>query len=53
MCEGKAKTSLGNREVLQTEFRYDFRKGSRQISTGTVFTVFKAIMQINTVAAEI
>ena len=41
------------REVLQTEFRYDFRKGPREISAGTVFTVFKAMMHINTVPAEI
>ena len=37
------------REVLQTEFWYDFRKGSHQISASTIFTVFKAKMQINVV----
>ena len=37
------------REVLQNEFRYDFRKGPRDISAGTVITVLKAIMHVNTV----
>ena len=31
-----------NREVLQNEFRYNFRKGPREISAGTVITVLKA-----------
>ena len=30
-----------NLDLLQTEFRYDFRKGSRQISAGAVFSVVK------------
>ena len=38
-----------NREVLQNEFRYDFRKGLREISADTVITVLKAIMHVNTV----
>ena len=39
-------------DLLQNEFRYDFRKGPRDISTSTEFTVFtviKAKLQINTV----
>ena len=36
-------------EVFQNEFRYDFRKGPREISAGTVFTVFTCIMAFNTV----
>ena len=39
----------GNREVLQNEFRYDFRKGPREISAGTVITVLKAKMHVNIV----
>ena len=49
-----------NREVLQNEFQYYFRKGPREISAGTVITVLKAIEHIyiyvntiNTVPAEI
>ena len=38
-----------NREVLQNEFQYDFRKGPREISAGTVLTVFTCIMAFNTV----
>ena len=38
-----------NREVLETEFRYDFQKCPREISVGAVFTVLKAIMHVNTV----
>ena len=39
------------REVLQNEFRYDFRKGpqlaaAREISAGTVITGLKAIIMI-------
>ena len=48
--------NVPNREVLQNEFRYDFRKGPREISEGTVFTVFTWIIAFNTVitvAAEI
>ena len=44
------------RVVLQNEFRYDFWKGPREISAGTVITVLKAIMHVhtvNTVPAEI
>ena len=37
------------REVLQNEFRYNFRKGPREISAGTVFTVFTCIIAVNTV----
>ena len=37
------------REVLQNEFRYDFRKCPREISAGTVITVLKARMHVNTV----
>ena len=37
------------REVLQNEFRYDFRKCPREISAGTVITVLTAIMHVNTV----
>ena len=37
------------REVLQNEFRYDFRKCPREISAGTVFTVFTCIIAFNTV----
>ena len=37
------------REVSQNEFRYDFRKGPREISAGTVITGLKAIMHVNTV----
>ena len=37
------------REVLQNEFRYNFRKGPREISASTVITVLKAIMHVNTV----
>ena len=37
------------REVLQNEFRYDFRKGPREISAGTVVTVLKTMMHVNTV----
>ena len=33
-----------SREVLQNEFRYDFRKCPREISAGTVFTVFTCII---------
>ena len=40
---------VNTREVLQTEFWYEFRKGPSKFAAGTVFTVFKAIMQINTV----
>ena len=32
------------REVLQNEFRYNFRKGPREISSGTVITVLMAII---------
>ena len=38
-----------NREVLHNEFQYDFRKGPREISAGTVITVLKAILHVNTV----
>ena len=38
-----------NREVLQNEFRYDFRKCPRKISAGTVFTVFTCIIAFDTV----
>ena len=34
---------------MQNEFGYDFRKGPREISAGTVITELKAIMHINTV----
>ena len=34
-------------DLLQTEFQYDFRKGPRQISAGTVFTVFICILASN------
>ena len=34
---------------LQSEFRYDFRTGPREISAGTVFTVFTCIFAFNTV----
>ena len=37
------------REVLQNEFRYDFHKGPREISAGTVFTVFTCVFAFNTV----
>ena len=37
------------RDVLQNEFRYDFRKGPREFSAGTVITVVKAKMHVNTV----
>ena len=37
------------REVLQNEFRYDFWKCPREILAGTVITVLKAIMHVNTV----
>ena len=37
------------REVLQNEFRYDFRKGRREISAGTAFTVFTCIIAFTTV----
>ena len=30
-------------DVLQNEIRYDFRKGPREISAGTEFTVFTVI----------
>ena len=34
-----------NREVLQNEFRYDFRKGPREISAGTNFgTIFGKVL---------
>ena len=33
-------------DLLQTEFRYDFRKGPREISAGTVFTVFTVFICI-------
>ena len=36
-----------NREGLQNEFQYDFRKGPREISAGTVLTVFTCIMAFN------
>ena len=39
----------GKREVLQNEFRYDFRKGPRESSAGMVITVLKAKMHVNTV----
>ena len=39
----------GIREVLQNEFRHDFRKCPREILAGTVITVLKAIMHVNTV----
>ena len=45
-----------NREVLQTEYRYDFWKGPREYSASTVFTVFIcviALITVNTVPAEI
>ena len=35
-----------NREVLQTEFWYDFRKGPRQILAGAVLTVFICIIAL-------
>ena len=38
-----------NREVLQNEFRYDFRKGPREISAGTVTKVLKATIHVNTI----
>ena len=37
------------REVLQNEFRHDFQKSPREISSGTVFTVFTCITAFNTV----
>ena len=37
------------REVLQNEFRYNFRKGPREISAGTVFTVFTCFIAFNIV----
>ena len=41
------------REVLQNEFRYDFRKGPREISAGTVFTCTIAFNAVITILAEI
>ena len=38
---------------MQNKLRYDFRKGPREISAGTVFRVLKAILHVNTVPAEI
>ena len=32
-----------NIDLLQNEFRYDFRKGPGEISAGTEFTVFTVI----------
>ena len=37
------------RQVLQNEYQYDFRKGPREILSGTVITVLKAIKHVNTV----
>ena len=36
-----------NIDLLQNEFRYDFRKGPREISAGTEFTVFTVIKGYN------
>ena len=50
------KKKKKSREVLQNEFRYDFRKSPREISAGMVFTVFTCIIAFNTaitVPAEI
>ena len=41
--------AIEDREVLQTEFRYDFRKGLREISADTTFTVLKAKMHVSIV----
>ena len=41
------------REVLQHEFRYDFRKDPPEISARTVFTVFTCIIAFNTVILQI
>ena len=34
---------------LQKEFQYDFQEDPREISAGTVITVLKTIMHVNTV----
>ena len=41
------------REVLRNEFRYDFRKGPREISASTVFTCIIASNTVITVPAKI
>ena len=51
----KKKKSF-NLDFLQTGFQYDFWKGPREISAGTIFTVLNAIMHVNivnTIPAEI
>ena len=47
------KTQRNKRDVLQNEFWYDFRKGPREISAGTIFTVYTRIIAVNTVIKEI
>ena len=43
------KSAIAIGEVLQNAFRYDFRKGPRDISASAVITVLKAVMHVNTV----
>ena len=43
-CTLEARKSWDSPDLLQTEFRYDFRKGPREISAGAVFTVFTVII---------
>ena len=48
MREGERREKDKSRKVLQNEFRYDLRKGPREFSAGTVITVLKAKMHVNT-----